>query len=270
MAEPYVVAGCPIKNRAWVVDRHIDSLAAQTIAPKALAYLLNDDDGSTREALLGAFPIILKYQTPTHYIEELYVEDAPASDDVGHSRIEPRYSISNLARVRNAWLEAVLKKFPEATHLWSCDSDVLPEKDVLETLLATDSDIVAAVVRNSTAPVWNFMCGEDPNGLQRRNGMEAKVIQWSMDAPVPESKGGVVPVTLTGACILIRREVIEAGVRYAYSDIGEDAPFCIQARARGFQPMVAIFARTAHAQPDGADWKSHLPLAWNKPTKEEP
>lgn len=159
MSEPFVVVGCPIRNRAWALPRHLAALRAQAREPDAYFYLANDCDDHTRK--VGNMPcdgtIACLHDAS---VDVNGVEPGPArlrfdilnTGDPGSERVatadSPRYSTANLAAVRNEWVRRCLEHWPQASHLWSCDSDVIPDPDVLEKLLAADVPVCAAVVRN--------------------------------------------------------------------------------------------------------------------------
>lgn len=241
---PFVVAGCPAKNRAWALPRWYAALMAQPQLwrkPDAVFVLLNDSDDDS-EILLNEMSVASSWLRDTPHLSYGVVN----TGDPGYDRIYPRYSTANLATVRNYWIERALHRWPELTHLWSCDSDVLPDADVLEKLLASDKPVIAAVVANhATGSVFNYFTGEDADG-PRRHGLDS--ILWSM-AEVPFE------VTMTGACVLIRRDVLDAGVRYADHARGEDVAWSKAASEAGFPLYVHPKALTSHLQKDNTVWR---------------
>lgn len=239
MAEAFVVAGCPVKNRAWAMERWYEAMTRQSRPVDAFHILFNDCDDDT-------LPSLLFRARPA--LHGLCLESFNTGDP-GLGRVAnngtPRYSMANLALVRNEWIKRALECLPQATHLWSVDSDVLPDPDVLEKLLAANLPIVAAVVRNSgTAEVYNFFTGRDALG-PRRNGLDRALLHMTKPARV----------SMTGACVLIRRDVLDAGVRYSDHLRGEDVGMCEAARAKRFKAYVHPGARTGHVQEDGTTWR---------------
>lgn len=232
--DEFVVAGCPAKNRAWALEQWVGAMKSQSRRPSALYVLFNDDEDTL-------------YRIPRGTIQSSWMLwDTVNTGDPGYDRIYPRYSTANLATVRNYWIERAIHRWPELTHLWSCDSDVLPDPDVLDKLISADKPIISAVVANhATGAVFNYFTGEDADG-PRRHGLDSVV--WSM-AEVPFE------VTMTGACILIRRDVLDAGVRYADHARGEDVAWSVAARKAGFPLYVHPLARTSHIQRDGSVWR---------------
>lgn len=288
--QPFVVAGCPVRSRSWAIPRHIAALMAQERRPDALCYLVNDDgppDPETGLDTLGAFqycvPTICESQyapddvaqrpnTGVPYIQRIHVElyntaiagtgnTQRVADDRG-----PRYDIANLAAVRNRWLAVVRREFPEATHVWSCDSDVCPDPNVLQLLLDESAPIISAVVRNNSGDdevpgAYNFWCGWDEIKYEpRRQGSEMYAVHYGQ-----KDLAVAIRVTMTGACVLMRRDVIErldpetrepiARVEYSPHPNGEDIAFSIAAARAGFSLYTHLGARTNHIQPDGSVWR---------------
>ncbi|KGP77942.1 MULTISPECIES: hypothetical protein [unclassified Paenibacillus] len=63
---------------------------------------------------------------------------------------------------------------------------------------------------------------------------------------------------MTGAVYLIKREVIEAGVRYGSHPIGEDAPFCEHAQQLVYGLYVDTRHRPVHAYEEGVELVAEL------------
>lgn len=105
-------------------------------------------------------------------------------------------------------------------YLFSVDSDLVLHPDTLSILLEAKKDIVAELFWTQTWPnAWMYDQCDCANP------------KWA--------EPGLYEVGMTGACILISRKVLEAGVdyspipniRYLY---GEDRFFCIRAACHGF------------------------------------
>lgn len=223
----FVVAACPAKNRGWILPTWLESTRRQTRPPDAQYVLLNDctDDSSS---------VIDRSRVDVEVIN---------TGDPGWDRVEPRYSIANIAQLRNSMIDRVLALYPDMTHLWSVDSDVEPEPDCLELLLEADEPLVAAPVRNGDE-VYNFMRGGWGLDGARRDGFEKWMVE-TMATPFP--------VTITGACVLIAREILDEGIRYEDHPQGEDVGFHLQLDRRRsrkpwvtWPPWVQPLARTRH------------------------
>ena len=250
--KPFVVAATIAKNRAWTLPRWCAALHAQTRPVDAVAVLLND---CTDDSFDVAFASM--FAEPWNEIpRSCWTYN---TGDKGNDRIAPRYSIANLAYLRNTLISRVLEQWPQASHIWSVDSDLLPAPNVLALLLSADLPVVAAVVANNAqGTALNYMLGwrerlagedgERGTGYVKhvhRNGRERDVL----------ARTEPVQVAMTGACVLVKREVLDAGVSYADHPQGEDIAWSLDAQAKGFLLAVHPAARTRHTQADGSEWR---------------
>lgn len=213
-----IFIGAPVRNRAWIMERHLQSLKQQAVQ-KHFLYLLNDSEDQT-EQLLNDHRIAYI----THNLGKTF----------GHQRGE--YSYCNLALLRNMLLDEFLKS--DCDYLFSIDTDIIIPEHSLEQLIENDRDICAMLIRNHPK-------------IKAHNALIG-------GKHIPEFREGIIPVDLTGAVYLIKREVIDAGVRYGSHPIGEDAPFCEQARQLGFELFVDTRLRPVHAYTEGVELIAQL------------
>ena len=113
----FVVAGGPVRQRMWILERHCAAVLANR--PDQLLYLEGDSTDGTRE-YLESHTNVIRHDT-----------NAPNFTRDG-SEGEGRYSSAIMANLRNTWASEALKRWPQASHLWVVDSDVLPEVDELQ------------------------------------------------------------------------------------------------------------------------------------------
>jgi glycosyltransferase involved in cell wall biosynthesis len=207
-----VMVGCPVRNRAWILPRYLDCL--QKIDKKDIklryCFIINDCNDASPQ-ILEKF----KRQQPEPVLLITRNHFLPG----GTHRSE--YSFSRLAELRNLLLEAFLQS--DSEYLFSVDSDILVPQNILALLLRDNCDIISSLVCNGheigDPGIYNI--------LQRnKGGNYIHIRQFPRDQ--------VFPVDCTGAAYLIKRTVIEAGVRYSGKNGGEDIAFCEGALARGF------------------------------------
>lgn len=138
-------------------------------------------------------------------------------------------NFSNVINMKNRLLEKTIKD--KYDYFFLVDSDLLLHKDTLKLLLHYDRKIIAEVFYTK----WN----EDDE--------KAKPNAWDFDFYSYKSKmslyrlykKGLFKVGYSGACILIHKDVIRAGVSYTPINniswsIWEDRAFCIRASLAGF------------------------------------
>lgn len=216
-----VFIGSPIRNRGWVIQEHLDSLTKQLGIIPQYCYVLNNCTDNT-EAILK------KNKIP--YIN--YDIKHPTENWTRGS-----YSFSDLAELRNALLDEFLKS--DCDYLFSIDSDVILDSTVsILDLVLNDKDIVSGLIRNSpTLFAHNILIkGKQPKKL----------------------KLGLIPVDTTGAVYLIKREVIESGVRYGYHKYGEDYIFCESADDNNFGIYCDTTIQATHVFSEGIYLKPNI------------
>jgi GT2 family glycosyltransferase len=242
-----------------VLPAWLAALAGQARRPDQTLLLINDSSDQSWAIANGPWWTCMSVPRVDPFLWTVHAERY----DTGHPHYErgSGYTVdhhANLASVRNRWIERALAQWPQATHLWMVDSDVLPEPDCLALLLAADKDVVAAPVRNGEK-AWNFMSGYRHH--------EGSVEPVRMPGEAEMLAAGALPfeVALLGACTLVRRAVLDTWigvdpavgvntphqppqplVRFAPHPRGEDLAFCAAARAAGYQLFVEPRARTAH------------------------
>lgn len=212
-----VLIGSPVRNRAWVLPRHIAGIVKQRNEVEfQTCYIVNDCKDRTEEILqLQGF----------HYIKRDWGPFQTRSEKRGH------YSYLHLALLRNTLLEHFLAT--DCEYLFSCDTDIIIPEGSLKKLIDHDKDIVSMVIRNHPTMMAHNVMKEFRH--------------------MPQIPYGLISCQFTGAVYLIKRKVIEAGVRYAYHPWGEDAPFCLQAREKGFQLFCDTTLQPIHAYAPGID-----------------
>ncbi|WP_427052015.1 glycosyltransferase family 2 protein [Paenibacillus sp. TC-CSREp1] len=213
-----VFIGSPVRNRAWVLERHLHSLQQQAIQ-KQFKYILNDSEDQTEIILQNHH---IPYET--HNMGKAY----------GHLR--GQYSYAHLAKLRNRLLEEFLKS--DCEYLFSVDTDIIIPPHSLQQLIYNDKDICAMLIRNHPQ-------------IKAHNAL-------IHGRHVPEFSKGLIPVECTGAVYLIKRQVIEAGVRYANHASGEDAAFCEHAKVLGFNLFVDTRLRPVHVYAEGVELVAQL------------
>ena len=174
---------------------------------------------------------------------------------------------------RNILREYVLKN--NYDYLLSLEQDVIPHKDVIETLLSHNLKIVSGVVCHMRAGklrpmLWTLMNEEDykfiksnPENfpktieeLKRSNEDYKKIIKQLQleDVEEPRLLSNLLICSLS--CVLIHRSVLEK-VKFRYT-IGEEAYddvwFCRDARDSGFKMYCDASVKCKHLIKQHQDW----------------
>jgi len=197
-----IVTGGIVRNRAWILDRHLEAVRAQTTGPGRLYYLTGDNIDETEDLLA---------ERSVDY--SVLDTGFPGYERTG----EPRYHSSNMGPLRNEWAKTAIRRY-DPSYLWVVDSDVLPSPDSLQYLLSAKKPIVGAWVPGCTP-----MMGWDDSGAAVRTGRESL-------------HSGVFEATMLGGCYLLRRDFLEAAMPNIWGEHpqGEDGYLADRARELGF------------------------------------
>ena len=145
-------------------------------------------------------------------------------------------NMDNMARMRNMTIVHALENWCD--YWWSVDSDVMVRPETLRILLQANKDIVSEIFW-TRAPSGKYWCNA-----------------WMEDqaSGMPEEwrKPGLYACGMTGACTLVKREVLDRGVNYSrIPNIrtalrGEDRHFCVRAACAGYQCWIDSHAPAEH------------------------
>ena len=120
----------------------------------------------------------------------------------------------------------------------SADTDLILEPKTIVNLLAADKDIVSEIF-------WT----QAPNG---RYWCNAWMVDQSAGMTEDWRKPGLYRVGMTGALMMVKRKVFEAGVDYTRIPCintalrGEDRHFCVRAACAGFELWVDTHSPARH------------------------
>ena len=166
---------------------------------------------------------------------------ADTGDDyrkVGDNHLWMPENLAKMPTLRNYTITWALEKGYD--YWFSVDTDLILRPETLELLLTADKDIVSEIFWTKAAGVENgYWCNAwmyDQDG-----GMSA---EWLTP--------GLYRVGMTGACTLVKRQVLEAGVNFAPISCirkalwGEDRWFSIRAAVLEFELWVDSHAPAMH------------------------
>lgn len=209
-----VLIGCPVRNRAWILPRYLESLRSLDYDPHKIEYcfVVNDSTDNTLEILRN-----FKYEV----LNPVRIINCNLQGNNGHQR--GQYSFFHLAILRNILLDEFLKS--DCEYLLSVDSDILLPPNTIKALQKPQSDIISALVCNGheigDEGIYNIL-------NRKANGRYEHIRNFPSDQ--------VFEVDCTGAAYLIKRKVVEKyRVRYSASRGSEDIGFCEDAKAKGIK-----------------------------------
>lgn len=147
------------------------------------------------------------------------------TDEVTHHWTDD--AVSHVAGMKNCILEYARDQ--DYDYVFLVDTDLILHPMTLIRLMQANKDIIAEVFWTSWGP-------DEP---EMPNAWDFNAYQFLHDRRLEEWKTpGIYAVGMTGACTLIKKKVIQAGVNfsrvYNINFWGEDRHFCIRAAAQDF------------------------------------
>ena len=224
---PKIMLGGPVRDRAWICGEWLIALLNQDYPPEKMriVVLVNDSQDETREVcewIRDRFGWMVSSF-------EVHEQNFGCKVDNTNRALRNR-DMQQFARVRNAWID--LRR--DEDYLWTVDSDIICQPSILPGLVANEKDLCAAVIMNNSEWHTNVL-----HWLKPERGPQGG-FYWDTEA---SRKQELYQCDLTGACMLISRRVLDAGIRYAALEPepgesnsweGEDPPFCCEAQQAGF------------------------------------
>ncbi len=155
--------------------------------------------------------------------------------------------IWKVANFKNQIIEIAIKE--DYDHLFLVDSDLVLHPETLEHLVSLKKDIVSEIFWTKWEPdfpelpqVWMSDQYNFYKSLRGEILTQEEIIQRVQTFISQLRTPGVYPVGGLGACTLISKKALDAGVNYNeinnISFVGEDRHFCIRAVALGFDLYV--------------------------------
>ena len=181
----------------------------------------------------------VEYQSDSEYVK----------DQVTHHW--NNQNLTDVTRMKNALLRNTLEN--RYDYFFLVDSDIILQPNTLKILLERKKDIIAEVFWTK----WTPESEEMPNAWHSDFYSFLDENQWK-----EWHNSGCYRVGMSGACILIKREVIKSGVNYSpiYNvshSQWEDRAFCIRAAVHGYQifldtscPPVHLYRQTKPIKPN--------------------
>lgn len=237
-----ILVGSPIRQRPEVLKEFLASLERLDPGEAKLQFIFVDDNDQPESSKL------LRDFADRH--PTLIWSGEPKDFDYNRDEQTHRWRealIWRVARYKDSMIEEALQGGYDA--LFLADSDLVLHPLTVQHLNATRHEIISEIFWTKWTPeqpempqVWlHDHYGMHPHIRGERLTQEdisRRASQWVGHLRAP----GIYPVGGLGACTLIQRRVLEAGVRFAeiynVTFWGEDRHFCIRAAALGFELQV--------------------------------
>lgn len=270
MPAPKLLIGSPVRQKPAVLKRFLDSLHRLDTTGIEVDFLFVDDNTDEMSSRL------LREFVPASGHAEIIHPSAADQDDYlcdDYSHHWKEHLIWKVAAIKDGILAAALQR--RCSHVFLADSDLVFHPRTLLQLIGDRKDIVSTLYWTRWQPntiempqVW--LHGEyDMHPLSRRaTGSELQLEAQRQRFMYQLRTPGVYEVGGLGACTLISRKALQAGVRFAeiknLAYWGEDRHFCIRAAALGFGLHVdtAYPAFHMYRETDLADADEYVVNGW--------
>ncbi|MDH7506182.1 MAG: glycosyltransferase [Candidatus Thermoplasmatota archaeon] len=224
---PVVLVGCPVQNREFIIKEYLNCIYNLDYPKEKIivGFFVNNSIDKTNE-------IIQEWQQKhkEEYNQMLYFEDKKVYKGKMDSQKRDRRDFTLFAVVRNLFIKKILP-YP-FDYLFSYDSDILIPPHTLKQLLSHNKDICSILV-------WNGKTQFNTDNYNYRKWLsvydkKANIEKWNYYSyRVQPTK--LFEVDITGACYLLKRQVLDTGIKYKSHKYGEDWEFCLSAKERGFK-----------------------------------
>jgi GT2 family glycosyltransferase len=236
-----VLIGSPIHQKAEILNEFFISFSRLYKTNLTVDYCFFDDnnDNDTRN-LIGKFKSenneVIIFQSNDH---QVYIKN-----QVTHYWNDQL--IWKVATMKNKIIQYAIEK--QYDYLFLVDSDLVLHPQTLKKLISTEKDIICNIFWTAWQPealempqVWMedeySMCRKQNPPLSEEE-IRKQTLLFIHQLKIP----GVYEVGGLGACTLISKKALDAGVNFSkisnLSFWGEDRHFCIRAAALGFKLFV--------------------------------
>ncbi|MCM3136370.1 glycosyltransferase [Paenibacillus polysaccharolyticus] len=249
-----ILIASPVRQTAAILNEFLDSLQRLERKTVRTDYLFVDDNEEAASSQM-LHDFVLRHDGKVIHAGDVNGTEVGDADDPGNYNKDEgghywrNEQVWRVARLKNNILQYAREHQYDGVFL--IDSDLVLHPRTLEQLVSSQNEIVSNIFWTSWQPgtkempqVWL----QDEYALYRRGGSDitgteaqdedAQASAFLNQLRIP----GCYEVGGLGACTLIRRSVLEAGVNFDripnVSFWGEDRHFCIRAQAYGFQLFV--------------------------------
>jgi hypothetical protein len=216
-----ITIGCPISNRAYLIERFLNGIYKLNYDKKLikLYFVVNNSKDSTYSDL-KEFERKHKDEYLNIKIEKYKIKSAKEAR-VTKIRLK---TYSRLAELRNYILSNI-----DTDYFFSLDSDIMVDinLDCLNKLLEAQKDIIAAVINNDSMLRPNAKYPKiRTNLLKNVDKGITHILDWKLNE--------IFEVDHTGAVYLLTKDVCK-NVQYGFHKQGEDMAFCNMAKEKGYK-----------------------------------
>lgn len=239
-----ILIACPVSTRGWIIPYYLRNLKNLDYDKKLMdIYWIINNSTDNSFSLLKGFQRLHKNQY--HAIEIESCSSKTKFKDERRLEVRKQYTYHWLAELRNKILKKCLDL--NTDYVLSTDCDILFKSDLLKRLLSHDKPLVSSLLYNG------YLVGRSldeaykyPNILRKISSNQYEhIVNYKVKYPEKNPIGTLISCDLTGACILIRRDVCSKA-RYDWHLQGEDEYFCCSAKEAGFDIWCDVSMYSQH------------------------
>jgi hypothetical protein len=227
-----ILISCPVSSRAWILKYYLDHIYNIDYDKKLIdIYWIANNIKDNSLEILNKFKN--KYENEYNSITIEVVKNIVSFQDERSVKIREKYTYNILSDLRNK----ILKKCVDLNcdYLFSCDSDILVNKDILNRLTAHNLPIVSSLIYNGYLVNNIEEAYKYPNILNEIGYRVYKhIVNYRTKNPKENIVGTLVQCDFTGACVLMSKDVCSK-TQYSWHKQGEDEPWSFSARQNGFK-----------------------------------
>lgn len=241
-----ILIASPVHQKPLILKYFLNSLTKLNIVDLDIHFLFIDDNVQNESSLL--------LEEFSQKVENVLIHKSDLVDHYERNDLTHLWNehlIWKVANFKNMFIQ-IANEF-EFDHLFLIDSDLVLHPNTLIQLLDANKDIVSNIFWTKWQPdfpslpqVWMFDHYEQYIKSRGEQLSSEQIYQRRQLFIEKLSKPGVYEVGGLGACTLISKKAIKAGVNFSeiknVSFWGEDRHFCIRAQAIGFD----LFVDTHH------------------------
>lgn len=248
-----ILISSPIRQCPEILSEFLLSIKELNISGMSVDFLFIDDNDNLASSMLCDFDANGISKTTIIAADELIKFSPGYQYNDGHNWNHTL--IERVTIFKNHIIKVAIDG--DYTHLFLVDSDLVLHPETLRRLLSLQCDIVSNIFWTKFSAYDNFLPQVwlmdqrslfDSSDPKTKNSIyrTVKIKEFIETLKIP----GTYKVGGLGACTLISRRVLEAGVNfsglYNISFWGEDRSFCIRAVSAGFELFVDTYYPAYH------------------------
>lgn len=214
----------PVHQREWILPLYLRNLYNLDYEKKKIRILWIVNNCSDKSNLF--LEIFKKNYGHEYESVDIQIWDNPKIGlDARNVKQRKEFTYQWLTDLRNRGVSECIKQ--GCDYLFSCDSDILVEKNSLKNLLSFDKDYISNLLYNGYQ-VFPDKYWTTPNVLRKQDATYIHVNNYHT-----KNKRGIIACDFSGASFLCSKKALPY-LNFDYNILGEDLPACQSLQKAGF------------------------------------